>query len=111
LHIVSLPINSIVQLEYEKGVPRNPFINAGALVVTDAILAGHEPKEVIGEILRFTRFLAEDDTILTDPQVARVERETGFRNTALANYVKAFGNLSHPVEHVLGVYFHQCQLR
>jgi len=104
------PFNSIVQLEYEKGVPRNPFINAGALVVTDAILAGHEPKEVIGEILRFTRFLAEDDTILTDPQVARAERETGFRNAALANYMKAFGNLSHPVEHVLGVYFHQCAI-
>ena len=30
--------NSIVQLEQECGIPRNPFINAGALVVTDALL-------------------------------------------------------------------------
>lgn len=104
------PFNSIVQLEYEKGVPRNPFINAGALVVVDTILAGHEPREVIGEILRFTRFLAEDDSILIDPKIARAERETGFRNAALANYVKAFGNLSHSVDYVLGVYFHQCAI-
>lgn len=33
--------NSIVQLEHEHGIPRNPFINAGAIVVTDALLAGH----------------------------------------------------------------------
>ena len=33
------PFNSIVQLEYEKGIPRNPFINAGAIVVTDSILS------------------------------------------------------------------------
>jgi glutaminase len=104
------PFNSIVQLEYEKGIPRNPFINAGALVVTDAILAGHEPREVIGEILRFARFLAEDESILIDPEVARSEQATGFRNAALANYIKAFGNLIHPAEHVLGVYFHQCAI-
>ena len=104
------PFNSIVQLEHEKGIPRNPFINAGAIVVADAILAGHEPREVIGEILRLTRFLAEDDSILIDPQVARAERETGLRNAALANYMKAFGNLSYPVDHVLGVYFHQCAI-
>ena len=72
--------NSIVQLEYENGVPRNPFINAGAIVVADVILAGHQPREAIGEILRFVRFLADDETILVDPLVARSETETGFRN-------------------------------
>lgn len=102
--------NSIVQLEYEKGIPRNPFINAGALVVTDAILAGHQPREVIGEILRFVRFLADDESILVDAAVARAEKATGFRNAALANYMRAFGNLTHPVEEVLGVYFHQCAI-
>ena len=53
--------NSIIQLELEQGRPRNPFINAGAIVVTDLVLAGHTPREAIGEILRFLRFLADDD--------------------------------------------------
>ena len=52
--------NSIVQLEYEHGIPRNPFINAGAIAVTDVILSGHQPREVLGEILRFMRFVADD---------------------------------------------------
>lgn len=102
--------NSIVQLEYERGIPRNPFINAGAIVVADIILAGHQPKETIGEILRFLRSLAADDAIFIDPDVARSETETGFRNVALANYMRAFGNLDHPVEQTLGVYFHQCAI-
>ena len=29
------PFNSLVQLEYEKGIPRNPFLNAGALILID----------------------------------------------------------------------------
>lgn len=102
--------NSIVQLEHEKGIPRNPFINAGAIVVTDTILAGHEPKETIGEILHFIRHLADDEDILIDPAVAKSETETGFRNAALANYMRAFGNLQNPVEQTLGVYFHQCAI-
>ena len=55
--------NSILQLETEAGIPRNPFINAGALVVTDSILAGHAPRETLGEILRFVRMSAGDDDI------------------------------------------------
>ena len=58
--------NSIVQLEHEQGRPRNPFINAGAIVVTDMMLAGHSPREAIGEILRFLRFLADDESIGID---------------------------------------------
>ena len=102
--------NSIVLLEHERGVPRNPFINAGAIAVTDAILAGHAPREAIGEILRFVRFLAEDDTIVIDEKVAASEARTGHRNLALAHYMKAFGNLDNPVEMTLGVYFHHCAM-
>ena len=100
------PFNSIVQLENEKGKPRNPFINAGAIAVTDVLLAGHQPREVLGEILRFCRFVAEDDSVMIDEHVARSEKTTGFLNTALANYMKAFKVLENPVEHALGVYFH-----
>ena len=102
--------NSIVQLESERGIPRNPFINAGAIVVSDALLTGHDVRETIGDILRFVRFLADDDGVEIDNEVANSEAETGFRNFALANYMKAFGNLENPVEDVLKVYFHQCAL-
>lgn len=102
--------NSIVQLEHEEGIPRNPFINAGAIVVTDINLAGYRPRETIGEMLRFLRYLSGDESISIDEKVARSEAETGFRNMALANYMRAFGNLVHPVDLVLGTYFHQCAI-
>ena len=104
------PFNSIVQLENERGIPRNPFINAGAIAVTDLILSGHQPREVLGEILRFMRFIADDPSITIDEAVAASEQRTGFRNSALANYMKAFGVLDNPVEFTLGVYFHHCAI-
>jgi glutaminase len=102
--------NSIVQLEQEMGVPRNPFINAGALVVTDAVLAGGRPSEAIADIAGFMRRLALDDAVAIDAEVAASEQDTGFRNASLANFLRAFGNLHSPVEEVLEVYFNQCAL-
>src|SRR5690554_2497890 len=87
--------NSIVQLEYEKGIPRNPFINAGALAVTDMLLSGHEPREAIGHIMRFIRFLADDDSIIIDHEVVESERAVSDRNLALAHYMRSHGNLIH----------------
>ncbi|MBX3570771.1 MAG: glutaminase [Mesorhizobium sp.] len=104
------PFNSIVQLEHEHGIPRNPFINAGAVVVTDVVLAGHEPREAIGEILRFIQFLADDETIYIDREVAASEQATGYRNVALANYMRSFGNITHAPELSLGVYYHHCAI-
>ena len=104
------PFNSIVQLERERGVPRNPFINAGAIAVTDVILSSHQPREAIGEILRFMQFLSGDSSIVIDETVAASEKRTGFRNTALANYMKSFGVVENPVDFTLGVYFHHCAI-
>jgi len=104
------PFNSIVQLEAERGIPRNPFINAGALAVTDAILSGHQPKEALGAIVRFMQVVADDETVFIDQAVAASEERTGHRNAALAHYMKAFGVLENPVELVLGVYFHHCAI-
>ena len=104
------PFNSIVQLEREQGVPRNPFINAGAIAVTDLILSGHQPREALGEILRFMRFVADDPSISIDEAVAASEQRTGFRNIALANYMKSFDVLDNRVDLTLGVYFHQCAI-
>ncbi len=104
------PFNSIVQLERERGVPRNPFINAGAIAVTDTILSGHQPREAIGEILRFLRFLADDPAITIDRAVADSEKRTGHRNFALCHYMKSFGVIENPVDFTLGVYFHHCAI-
>ncbi|MCR8725359.1 glutaminase [Frigidibacter sp. ROC022] len=104
------PFNSILQLEHENGIPRNPFINAGAIVVTDAILTGHPPKALLGEILDFIRDAAGDENIHINEAVARSETETGHLNMALAHFIAAHGNLRNPVEMVLGAYFHQCAI-
>ncbi|WP_018389577.1 glutaminase [Ancylobacter sp. FA202] len=104
------PFNSIVQLENEHGIPRNPFINAGAIAVTDVILSGHQPRDTLGEILRFLQFLAEDPAIGIDEAVAASEQRTGFRNRALAYYMKSFDVLENPVDFTLGVYFHHCAI-
>lgn len=103
--------NSIVQLEAEGGVPRNPFINAGAIVVTDAVLAGRTPGEAVDDIRDTLRRLAGADTIDVDKEVATSEAATGYRNYSLANFMKGFDNLHSPVEDVLQTYFHQCSLR
>ncbi|MBF9034472.1 glutaminase [Rhodobacterales bacterium HKCCE2091] len=102
------PFNSILQLETEHGIPRNPFINAGALVVTDAILAGHKPRDLLGEILDFVREAAGDEDIHINRAVAASEAEWGARNRALAEFMRSWGNLEHPVDLVIGTYVHQC---
>jgi glutaminase len=102
--------NSIVQLEQEAGRPRNPFINAGAIVVTDVAMAGHSPREAIGEILTFMRYLADDEDILIDHAVAASELATGARNQALGWFMRSFDRLDRDVDKVLGVYFHHCAI-
>jgi glutaminase len=102
--------NSIVQLEYERGIPRNPLINAGALVVTDALLAKGLAPALIARITDFMRLQADDPSVAIDPEVAGSEHDTGFRNAALANFLKASGNLVSDVDDVLQVYFSQCAL-
>ncbi|WP_026209865.1 glutaminase [Cytophaga aurantiaca] len=100
--------NSLIQLELEQGIPRNPFINAGAHVITD-IICSHirEPKEAI---LEFVRMISMNDQIDFDYAVAQSERETGNRNLAMGYFMKSFGNIHNKVREVLDVYFHQCSL-
>ena len=102
--------NSIIQLENESGIPRNPFINAGAIIVSDVVMGKSDPRESIGDVLRFVRKLASDDSINIDNDVANSEAATGFRNIALGNYMKSFGNMGGRVEDALKLYFHQCAL-
>lgn len=102
--------NSIVQLEREQGIPRNPLINAGAIVVTDALLAGREPMDVVADLVAFVRARAADPNVYVDRIVAVSEARTGSRNRALANFMASFGNMENPVDKALEAYFHQCAL-
>ena len=83
-------------------MPRNPFINAGAIVVTDIILGRPGPPQPQSpRSSRLMQRLAADASVAIDPDVARSEAETGFRNASLANFMKSFGNLNSPVEDCL----------
>lgn len=102
------PFNSLVQLEYEKGIPRNPFINAGALVIADILISKlKNPKR---DFLNFIREVSGYHDINYNPKVAQSEKESGFRNAALCNFLKSFGNIANEVEVVLDFYFHQCSI-
>lgn len=102
------PFNSLVQLEYEQGMPRNPFINAGALVVTDRLISLYpHPKDTM---IEFVRELCANDDIYYDKEIARSERLNADRNMALAYFMKSFGNIENDVETLLDVYCHQCAI-
>ena len=100
--------NSLVQLEIEKGIPRNPFINAGAIVLSDIMISELEDPE--GEFLRFVRALCKDDSIDYNMEVATSERETGYLNAAIANLLKYHGTIRNDIEDVLMLYFKMCSL-
>ncbi|HEX8443169.1 MAG TPA: glutaminase [Allosphingosinicella sp.] len=104
------PFNSIVQLEAEKGKPRNPLINAGAIVVCDNVMNHGTADEAVSEILDFMRERAGDASVAIDANVAQSENQAGFLNRSLAYFVSAFGNLRNPVEDVLSIYFRQCAI-
>ncbi|EJP4650984.1 glutaminase B [Escherichia coli] len=107
------PFNSLVQLEMEQGIPRNPFINAGALVVCD-MLQGRlsAPRQ---RMLEVVRGLSGVSDISYDTVVARSEFEhsarNSARNAAIAWLMKSFGNFHHDVTTVLQNYFHYCALK
>ncbi|WP_027389402.1 glutaminase [Chrysiogenes arsenatis] len=100
--------NSLVQLEQERGIPRNPFINAGAHVVTDIILSRLQDAKL--KVLHFVRGLCNNSSVVFDLAVARSEQATGFRNYAMANFLKSFGNLNNSPDAVLDAYFHHCSM-
>lgn len=102
------PFNSLVQLEYENGIPRNPFINAGALVVTDRLqtLTG----DASSELLEFLRQESQNPAIGFDADVAASEQEHGDRNAAVAHFMASYGNIDNPVPALLEHYFWQCSI-
>jgi glutaminase len=102
------PFNHLSLLELENGIPRNPLINPGAIVVADILVTQlKNPKE---DFLAFVRNISNDESIDYDKAVAESEKRTGFRNFAAANLLKSYGNLKNEVDIVLDFYFHQCSL-
>ncbi len=102
------PFNHLSLLELENGIPRNPLINSGAIVIADILLSHlKNPKE---DFLSFVRELTHNDSIEYNEKIADSERLTGFNNYAAANLLKAYGNLNNSVEDVLDFYFHQCSI-
>ncbi len=100
--------NSLIQLEIEKGVPRNPFINAGSIVMADILLSHLENPEE--DFITFVRSVAQNDTINYNENVAISERENGYLNAAIANLLKYHGSIENDIESVLHFYFMMCSI-
>lgn len=104
------PFNSIVQLEREQGKPRNPFINAGALAVTDVLLEGETLASCQTAILKLIQAMAADASIAIDLEVAASELQHAHRNASMAAFMKSFNNLNGQVSDVVEAYCHHCSI-
>ncbi len=100
--------NSMVQLETEKGIPRNPFINAGALVITDILTTRFAHLDIA--LLGALRRLSDSPDLNWDMQTAKSERDTAHRNMAMAYFMKSYGNFVNEPELVLDNYCRQCAI-
>ena len=103
------PFNSLVQLEYENGIPRNPFINAGAIVTADSLVSIYK-KNTFDTILDFIKKTSNDETISYDEEIFESELANGFRNFALINMIKSFNNINNNIDEVIDTYFKQCSI-
>jgi len=102
------PFNSLVQLEYDLGIPRNPLINAGALVICDVLVSKFEnPKQ---EFIQFVRKVSDNPDIEYCSRIANSEKLAGYRNAALINLIKSFGNIKNDIDVVLDFYFNLCSI-
>ncbi|MEQ8623954.1 MAG: glutaminase [Vicingaceae bacterium] len=101
--------NSLVQLEVEKGIPRNPFINSGAIVVCDVLIS--HLKNAKAEFLAQIQKIAHNTGIKYNKEIAASEASNGYRNFALVNFLKSFGNINNDVEEVLDFYFSLCSIK
>jgi len=102
------PFNSLTQLEADNGIPRNPLINAGALVICD-LLISHTP-DAKKAFLNFIRQICSNSDINYSESIAISEKSVGYRNIALCNYIKSFGNIKNDPNEVLDFYFYMCSI-
>lgn len=103
------PFNSLVQLEYENGIPRNPFINAGAIVTTDSLLSIYK-EDTFFEVLDFIKKASDYKNIDFNEEIFTSELKHGFRNLSLINLMKSFKNINNTTDEVITTYFKQCSI-
>jgi len=100
--------NSLIQLETDLGIPRNPLINAGALVICDVLITHLEnPKK---DFIKYVREISGINSINYCSRIAESEKSTGYRNTALINLMKSFGNIKNDIDEVMDFYFNLCSI-
>ncbi len=102
------PFNSLGNLEFEQGVPRNPFSNAGALVICDVLMDLFS--DPLAELLKLIRRCSDNPKIGTNPLIAASEKSKGYRNVALANLIKSLGNIKQDIDALLDFYFDCCSI-
>jgi glutaminase len=104
------PVNSIFQLEMERGKPRNPLTSAGAIVVCDQLIGSDGADEALDEMIDFLRDQAKDESVAIDEGLAMSESQAGAFNRSLAYFISAFGNLQNPADQVLSLYYRMCSI-
>ncbi len=103
------PFNSLVQLEYENGIPRNPFINAGAIVVADMLISYYK-ENTFTKVLDHIRLIDDSLLINFDKELYLSEKESGYRNYSMVNMMKSFGNIKNDIDTVMSLYFKLCSI-
>lgn len=103
------PFNSLVQLEYENGIPRNPFINAGAIVTADSLVSLYK-QNTFETIFDFIKNSSNDETITYDEDIFKSELAHGFKNFALINMIRSYNNINNNIDDVIKTYFKQCSI-
>jgi len=101
--------NSLVQLEYEKGIPRNPFINAGAIVIADILISNLKEKTK-ETFLDFVKKISDNPSIGYNQKMIASEKIAGYRNAALVNFMRSFGNIRNDIQEVIDFYYHICSI-
>lgn len=102
------PFNSLIQLEYDKGIPRNPLINAGAIVICDILQS--QLKNPLEALLSFVRARSGNQNINYSQRIAASEKTVGNKNLALINLMKSFGNIENPIDDVMDFYYKLCSI-
>jgi len=100
--------DSLILIETNNGIPRNPFINSGAIVICDLLISHLDNARE--EFLAFVRDVSDMPNLDYSDKIADSEKSNGYRNIALCNFIKSFGNIKNEPAEVLDFYFDMCSL-
>ena len=102
------PFNHLAILEAENGAPRNPFVNAGALAVTDYLMG--KTADVAILMASYIRLAAGSADGAVNEAVAVSEIATAYTNRAIANILRIHETIDHEPDAVVDAYCRQCAL-